>query len=222
MSSLLDSPLHAVSVGVDLFADTLTAQGVPVERVDWRPPLDAVDGALGRLLADPAIDAANQAAIARLLGARPLLVDVRPAAEVHPRHDPPHVPARRPADHLGAHVRPDARRGHRRGRSRGLADTPEAAAAAGRERRLQFAPCHHHDAVGPMAGCLASMPMYVVADAAGEPGPTPPSTRAWARSCATARSALKCWPACAGCATCSGRSSAPRSAAGRPARASSR
>src|SRR4051812_25092225 len=86
--SLLDQPLRAVNVGVELFADTLAAQGVPVERVDWRPPLDTLGGALGRLLADPAVDAANQEAIGRLLGVRPVLVDVRPASEVIPGMTP--------------------------------------------------------------------------------------------------------------------------------------
>src|SRR5437868_15058280 len=82
--SLLDQPLQVVNVGATVFADTLRAQGVPVEPVDWRPPLDLLDGALGRLLADPTIDAANQTAVARLLGVHPALVDVRPAGEVVP------------------------------------------------------------------------------------------------------------------------------------------
>ena len=35
---LLDDPPEAVVVGPELFAAALVAQGVPVRRVDWRPP----------------------------------------------------------------------------------------------------------------------------------------------------------------------------------------
>ena len=169
MSDLLHTPLHAVNVGVDLFAATLAAQGVPVERVDWRPPLDTLDGALGRLLADPAIDAANQEAAARLLGARPLLVDVRPAHEVIPGM------TRRTFLHAGPPIAWEAMCGPMRGAVvgaamyEGLADTPEAAERLAASGEIEFAPCHEHGAIGPMAGITTwSMPLCVVADAAGD------------------------------------------------------
>ncbi len=83
---LLETPLRVVSAGAALFAETLTGQGVPVEQVDWRPPADgSVELAvrLGRLW-DAEIDAANQVALRRILDARQVLVDVRPAGEVIP------------------------------------------------------------------------------------------------------------------------------------------
>jgi hypothetical protein len=45
----------------------------------------------------------------------------------------------------------------------GLASTPEEAAEYGASGKLRFDPCHHHDAVGPMAGVVTSrMPVWIV------------------------------------------------------------
>jgi len=45
----------------------------------------------------------------------------------------------------------------------GLATTPEEAAAYAASGKLRFDPCHHHDAVGPMAGIVtARMPVWIV------------------------------------------------------------
>ena len=79
--SLLDQPLGAVVVGPELFASALTAQSVPVSRVDWRPPEGA--DALASLWRDD-VDAANRVAIDRVLAAHQILVDVRPAIDVVP------------------------------------------------------------------------------------------------------------------------------------------
>ena len=40
MSGLLDGDLRVVTAGAAMFADTLSAQGVAVEQVEWRPPAD--------------------------------------------------------------------------------------------------------------------------------------------------------------------------------------
>jgi hypothetical protein len=45
----------------------------------------------------------------------------------------------------------------------GLAEDPASARALAASGEIDFAPCHHHDAVGPMAGVItASMPVWVV------------------------------------------------------------
>ena len=49
----------------------------------------------------------------------------------------------------------------------GWADTPEAAERMAGAGEIAFAPCHHYDAVGPMAGIIsASMPLIVAEDPA--------------------------------------------------------
>lgn len=45
----------------------------------------------------------------------------------------------------------------------GLAQTPEEAAEYAASGKLRFDPCHHHDAVGPMAGIVTSkMPVWII------------------------------------------------------------
>jgi hypothetical protein len=165
MQPLLGSPLRAISVGAGLFGDLLAAQGVPLERVDWRPPADGdpeLSTLLGRLWTDET-DAANQVALRRVLDAQQVLVDVRPAGEVIPGmqrelvlHAGPPIEWER----LSAPVRAAAIGAliHE-----GLAPDEETAALIAARGDVRFEPCHHHQAVGPMAGMTTySMPVLVV------------------------------------------------------------
>jgi hypothetical protein len=157
---LIGTEVRVVNVGVDVFADALDARGVRVSRVDWRPP--AAGPALAALWRDE-VDAANQEALRRLLDARPVLLDVRPALEVVPGMTPSTVL------HAGPPVAWARMSGPLRGAVIGallherLADTPEAAERLAASGAVTFDPCHHHAAVGPMAGVTtARMPVFVV------------------------------------------------------------
>src|SRR6266851_2472986 len=85
--------IHALNVGIAEFAHSPRAHGASVLQLDWRPPAGG-DRDLGLLLArldddpdDPIgarIAAANTQALARILGARPMLVDVRRADQALP------------------------------------------------------------------------------------------------------------------------------------------
>jgi hypothetical protein len=162
---LLESPLRVVSAGAALFSETLKDQGVPVEQVDWRPPADGsaeLAGLLGRLW-DAEIDAANQVALRRILDARQVLVDVRPAGEVIPGmqrdmvlHAGPPIEWQR----LSAPVQAAAIGAVMH---EGLASTAEMAEHMAARGDVRFEPCHHHQSVGPMAGMTTySMPVLVV------------------------------------------------------------
>jgi hypothetical protein len=74
----------------------------------------------------------------------------------------------------------------------GLARTkPQAPLAASGE--VEFSPCHHHHAVGPMAGVVS--PRCRSLSSRTRPSatrPTAPRTKAWARCCATAAWGRKC------------------------------
>lgn len=37
-TSLRDRPLKVINVGLELFLESLSAQGIEVVQVDWRPP----------------------------------------------------------------------------------------------------------------------------------------------------------------------------------------
>src|SRR3954463_12452888 len=71
-----------LATGVELFADALRAQAVPVRTVDWRPPMAGTDADLVRVLADPRREAANATAVDRMLSSGAQLVDVLPASAV--------------------------------------------------------------------------------------------------------------------------------------------
>jgi hypothetical protein len=134
--------VRAVTAGAGLLAAGLRAEQVAV---DWRPPLE-------RLAPDPAVDAANERAVARLLAARPAWVGVGVAGDV--------VPGMRPdlLLHSGPPLRREAASGPMRGALEG------ALRLEGRDS-ADLEPCHHHQAVGPMAGVItASMPVVVVED----------------------------------------------------------
>ena len=114
------------------------------------------------------IAAANRAAVERMTTARPLLRGVAPAAEV--------VPGMRPR--LLLHAGPPIEWARMSGPLRGAvlgailyegwAANEAAAAGLAASGDVEFEPCHHHSAVGPMAGVVSpSMGVYVVEDAAG-------------------------------------------------------
>jgi hypothetical protein len=157
---LLDRELVAVAAGPRLFADALAAQEARVARVDWHPP--SLERELAALWRDE-IDRANREALGRLLAAQPVLVDVRPAIEVIPGM------TRDTILHAGPPIDWPRMSGPLRGAVvgavlyEGLAATPEDAARLAAAGGVRFDPCHHHAAVGPMAGVTtASMPVVVV------------------------------------------------------------
>jgi hypothetical protein len=162
--ALFGAELRVVNAGIDLFADALGSRGVEVSRVDWRPPASPTVAALWR----DEIDAANREALRRLGAAQPVLVDVRPALEV--------VPGMTPTTLL--HAGPPLPWARMSGPVRGavigallyerLAETQEEAERLAASGALTFDPCHHHAAVGPMAGITtARMPVLVVENRAG-------------------------------------------------------
>ena len=67
-----------VTVGADMFAESVEAQAVAVERVDWRPPMPGTEADLAAVATDPRRPEANRRAVeASLTGAgRELLATV--------------------------------------------------------------------------------------------------------------------------------------------------
>src|SRR5712692_4990278 len=157
---LLSDQPSAVVAGPELFARALAAQGVTVTPVDWQPPV--ATGDLASLWRDE-VDAANRIALERLLAAQPVLVDVRPAIEVVPGM------TRDTVLHAGPPIGWERMSGPLRGAVagalvyEGLASTHADAERLAARGGVRFDPCHHHAAVGPMAGVMtASMPVLVV------------------------------------------------------------
>jgi Protein of unknown function (DUF1116) len=111
------------------------------------------------------IDAANTTAVDRMMASRPILRGVAPASQV--------IPGMRP--NLLLHAGPPIEWGRMSGPLRGaiigallfegLAKDEAAATAMVERSEVDFEPCHHHHAVGPMAGVISpSMAVYVLED----------------------------------------------------------
>jgi Protein of unknown function (DUF1116) len=115
-----------------------------------------------------ALNAANREALSRFLSARPRLVDVRPARAVIPGMTSERIL------HAGPPIEWARMSGPLRGALVGAllyerrAATPADAESLAASGGLTFAPCHHHAAVGPMAGVVSgSMPVLVVENQTG-------------------------------------------------------
>jgi len=157
---------RVVNVGLELFAAELTALGVPVSPLDWRPPAGG-DARLAALLVRldarrDAIERANAEALARLTGGTPVLVDCRPAREALELadrtvlHAGPPIAWERMCEPMQAAILCAIR-------YEGWAANADAATALVTRGAVRLEPCHHHRAVGPMTGIVTpSMPVFVV------------------------------------------------------------
>jgi hypothetical protein len=137
-------PIKAVTAGARLLSDSLDAEQI---HVDWRPPRE-------QLQPDAEVDSANREAVGRMLAAQPVWVAVGTAIDT--------IPGMRPdlLLHSGPPLRWDDASGPMRGALEG------ALRLEGRDS-ADLDPCHHHQAVGPMAGVISpSMPVVVVEDRA--------------------------------------------------------
>lgn len=141
-----------------------------VHSLDWRPPLDGEDSTarrVGALLVDERIDEANRVATDAALAVDPVVTRVLPACEVIAGLG---VGERRLL-HAGPPIAWRDMCGPMRGAligaslAEGWATTPDDATSLLASGAIALDPCHHHGAVGPMAGVIGpSMPVWVVTD----------------------------------------------------------
>jgi hypothetical protein len=171
LTGLFKDSLTVINLGVGAFADNVVAAGGRCVALSWQPPASGdADGAraLAAAFADPRVDSANAIAFERFLAAQPKLVDIAPARDAIAgmRDD------RRLILHAGPPIAWQAMCGPMRGAIlgavvlEGWAASVDAARALVDRGDVELAPCHHHAAVGPMAGVISpSMPVVVVDNA---------------------------------------------------------
>jgi hypothetical protein len=159
INELWKDKVQVISMGLKSFTDSMSEQGAGVIHVDWRPPAGGDRRAIAALDAlrplDGEISSANDAALEMIVGAQPLLVDVKPAREAIPGMKENLIL------HAGPPVAWDSMCGPMRGAIAGAliyegkARSIEEAEKLAASGTIEYAPCHHHCAVGPMAGVVS-------------------------------------------------------------------
>lgn len=155
-----------INVGIGALADSVSQSGGAVAQVQWTPPADGdreIGLALAKLVDHPAVEAANREAFGRYLAAQPVLVGIGVAREVIPDMGD------RMLLHAGPPIAWEDMCGPMQGAVVGAilyerwATSQEEARRLAGSGKVAFAPCHHHAAVGPMAGLISpSMPVWIV------------------------------------------------------------
>jgi hypothetical protein len=158
-----------LNVGLSSFADSITKAGGSALQIDWVPPAQGhpeIGRDLARLVNLPAVETANRTAFDAYHSAQPVLRGIGIAGQVLPNM------AERMILHSGPPIAWKDMCGPMKGAIVGAIlyegwaqDIIKAEALAARGE-IVFEPCHHHSAVGPMAGVISpSMPVWMVTNA---------------------------------------------------------
>ena len=170
MSTLFDRELRVLNIGIASFADAIRQAGGHATQVQWAPPAQgdrAAVAALASLANHPVVEKANAKAFAAYSAAMPVLEGLGVARKSIPRmsgrillHAGPPIEWRRMCGPMqGAIVGAML--------YEGWAKSEKEARALAASGKVRFAPCHHHDAVGPMSGVISpSMPVWIVRNSA--------------------------------------------------------
>jgi len=135
--------------------------------MDWKPPLGASPQAVAVIEAKhDIVEQANQQAFERIVSGKPYLTGLGKAIDLVPGMK------KNLLLHAGPPITWDRMCGPMRGAImgaliyEGLAKNHEEAEALAASGQIDYAPCHEHGAVGPMAGIIsASMPIFIVENA---------------------------------------------------------
>jgi len=164
LSDLFTQEIKVVNTGMAAFRDDLAHCGVPVVQVDWKPPVGVSGEALDIIDENLAtITAANEKVLEIILKGKPVLIGMGTALDTIPGMKKNLIL------HSGPPVTWERMSGPTRGAVmgaliyEGMAKTPEEAEKLAASGKIEYAPCHEHSSVGPMAGIVsASMPVFIV------------------------------------------------------------
>jgi len=162
LSDFFGRSVTVINIGLAGFAESVGQQGIPVVDVDWHPPAEGVPK-ITHTQSGNSIDDANDEAVARIMTGRPMIVGLDLARQVIPGMTD------RTILHAGPPISWERMCGPTRGAVMGAlvyegwVETPQAAEKLAAGDEITFDPCHHHHAVGPMAGVISpSMPVWIV------------------------------------------------------------
>ena len=162
INDLFGKDLTVLNIGLASMAKSVGDQGVKVIDLDWQPPKDGI-ARLRQTKSGVNIDAANQEVVSRIKRGQAFLVGMGIAGDVIPGMH----------DHMILHAGPPIEWSRMCGPTRGavmgaliyegLAQDEDEARKLAESGAIEFSPCHHHHAVGPMAGVVSpSMPVWII------------------------------------------------------------
>lgn len=163
-SELFGKDLKVINTGLLSFAENLKNAGVQTVNVDWKPPMQILAENAKLLEAKrDLINAANKKATDIILSGMPVLVGLDVALNVVPGMKKNMIL------HSGPPITWDRMCGPTRGAImgaliyEGIAKNIEEAEKIASSGEIEYAPCHEHSSVGPMAGIISpSMPVFII------------------------------------------------------------
>lgn len=164
LTELFKSELKVINIGLSSFMRALDEAHAPSVQVDWRPPVSIRPALLKWVnAARPLIEEANAKAVQIILTGMPQWIGMERAIDV--------IPGMR-SDlllHAGPPIAWQRMCGPMRGAVIGAllyerkASSPDEAERLAASGEIEFAPCHEHNTVGPMAGIVSpSMPVFII------------------------------------------------------------
>lgn len=164
VKDLFDKKLNVINIGLESFSSDLEKNGVNVIQLDWKPSLINNPEADNLLKKNKTfIEEANKKALNIVLSGTPYLVGLDIAINVIPGMKKNLIL------HSGPPVKWENMCGPTRGAIIGaliyekMASTPDEAEKLAASGKIEYAPCHEHSAVGPMAGIVSpSMPVFII------------------------------------------------------------
>lgn len=165
--SLLSEELKPINVGLEDFAEDLRRQSLQVGTLQWKPAAGGDTELIGLLaqLDREKVAAANRECVERIAKGTAILTDIKVARDV--------IPGMTDHEFVLLHAGPPVRWEDMCGAMKGAligsilyegwAKTDTEAIKLAESGKIHFSPCHHHRAIGPMAGMISpSMKVHVV------------------------------------------------------------
>jgi hypothetical protein len=164
LKDLSKTPLSVINLGLESFHQDLSQQGINTIQVDWQPPAAIEPAVLEAItLNSEKINQANRKVLDIIQQGSPVLIGLDIARNVIPGMQEDLIL------HAGPPITWDRMCGPMQGAIigaliyEGKAKTLDEATTLAKSGAIKYAPCHEHNAVGPMAGIIsASMPVFII------------------------------------------------------------
>ena len=157
INNIFNKDLNVINIGLSSFNENLQNSGVKTVDIDWKPSVD-IDSEVLKIIKEKKslIEEANKKALEIVLNGKPVVIGLDIAEKVIPGMKKNLIL------HSGPPISWDRMCGPTRGAIigaliyEGMASNPEEAEKLAASDKIEYAPCHEHSSVGPMAGIVSA------------------------------------------------------------------